>query len=145
VSANSKLTIAAHALAWMALNERQGAALTTSGQIANSVKTNPVVIRRLMSEMGKAGLIESRRGAGAGWRLAKRPEEISLWDINEALGSEPAIALHRNEPSDSCPIARGIRPALTPVYARVDNAIRRELAGTSLAEVLRDTLSVSGA
>jgi Rrf2 family protein len=144
VSANSKLTIAAHALAWMALNDRQGAKLTTSDQIANSVKTNPVVIRRLMSELGKAGLIESRRGAGAGWRLAKRPEEISLWDINEALGSESTFALHRNEPSDSCPIARGIRPALTPVYARVDDAVRRQLATTSLAEVLRDTLSVSG-
>jgi hypothetical protein len=52
--------------------------------------------------------------------------------------------LHRNEPSDSCPIARGIRPALTPVYARVDDAVRRQLAATSLAEVLRDTLSVSG-
>jgi Rrf2 family protein len=144
VSANSKLTIAAHALAWMALNDRQGAELTTSDQIANSVKTNPVVIRRLMSELGKAGLIESRRGAGAGWRLAKRPEEISLWDINEALGYESTFALHRNEPSDSCPIARGIRPALTPVYARVDDAVRRQLAATSLAEVLRDTLSVSG-
>lgn len=143
MSANSKLTIATHALAWMALNERQGAELTTSDQIANSVKTNPVVIRRLMSDMGRSGLIESRRGAGAGWRLAKRPEEISLGDINEALGPEAAFAMHRNEPSGSCPIARGIRPALTPAYARVDDAVRRELAGTSLAEVLRDTLDAS--
>ncbi|MGW5095445.1 Rrf2 family transcriptional regulator [Streptomyces nodosus] len=145
MSANSKLTVATHALAWMALNERQGCELTTSDQIANSVKTNPVVIRRLMSEMSKAGLIESRRGAGAGWRLARSPETISLWDIDKALGPEATFAMHRNEPSDSCPIARGIRPALLPVYARVDDAIRRELASTSLAEVLRDTLSVSGA
>jgi len=145
VSANSKLTIATHALAWMTLNEHLGGKFATSEQIAKSVATNPVVIRRLMSEMAKSGLIETQRGPGAGWRLARAPEDISLWDINEALGAEAAFALHRNEPSESCPVARGIRPALTPVYARVDDAIRRELAGTRLADVLRDTLTVSGA
>jgi Rrf2 family protein len=145
MGANSRLTIATHALAWMALNERGGAELTTSEQIAGSVKTNPVVIRRLMSEMGKAGLISSRRGANAGWRLAKAPEAISLRDIDDALGAEAAFAMHRNEPSATCPVARGIRPALAPVYARVDDAVRRELAATSLADVLRDTLGVDGA
>ena len=145
MGANSRLTIATHALAWMALNERGGAELTTSEQIAGSVKTNPVVIRRLMSEMGKAGLISSRRGANAGWRLAKAPEAISLRDIDDALGAQAAFAMHRNEPSAICPVARGIRPALAPVYARVDDAVRRELAGTSLADVLREALSVSGA
>ena len=145
MSANSRLTIATHALAWMALNERGGAELTTSEQIAGSVKTNPVVIRRLMSEMGKAGLISSRRGAGAGWRLARAPEAISLRDIDDALGAEATFAMHRNEPSAICPVARGIRPALAPVYARVDDAVRRELAGTSLADVLRDTLGADGA
>jgi Rrf2 family protein len=145
MGANSRLTIATHALAWMALYERGGAELTTSEQIAGSVKTNPVVIRRLMSEMGKAGLISSRRGANAGWRLAKAPEAISLRDIDDALGAEAAFAMHRNEPSAICPVARGIRPALAPVYARVDDAVRRELAGTSLADVLRDTLGVDGA
>ena len=145
MGANSRLTIATHALAWMALNERGGAELTTSEQIAGSVKTNPVVIRRLMSEMGKAGLISSRRGANAGWQLARAPEAISLRDIDDALGAEAAFAMHRNEPSAICPVARGIRPALAPVYARVDDAVRRELAATSLADVLRDTLGVDGA
>jgi Rrf2 family protein len=145
MGANSRLTIATHALAWMALNERGGAELTTSEQIAGSVKTNPVVIRRLMSEMGKAGLISSRRGANAGWRLAMAPEAISLRDIDDALGAEAAFAMHRNEPSAICPVARGIRPALAPVYARVDDAVRCELAATSLADVLRDTLGGGGA
>lgn len=140
MSANSRLTIATHALAWMASNEHLGATSSTSDQIARSVRTNPVVIRRLMSELVKAGLVTSERGRGSGWRLARPTDEINLREIDEALGSESAFAMHRNEPSPICPIAQGIRPALAPVYERVDDAIRAELERTTLADVLRDTV-----
>jgi Rrf2 family protein len=142
MSANSRLTIATHALTWTASHERLGGEWTTSEQIAGSVKTNPVVIRRLMTELVKAGLLESARGPGAGWRLSRRPEDITLAQIGEAIGPEPAFAMHRNEPSPICPIAQGIRPALTPVYARVDDAVREVLERTTLADVLQDTLAV---
>jgi len=145
MSANSRLTIATHALTWMAGNEHQGAESSTSEQIAKSVRTNPVVIRRLMAQLGKAGIVVSKRGAGSGWRLAKAPEEISLSDIDDALGSENLFALHRNEPSPDCPIAQGIRPVLTQVYDRVDAAVRHELEHTTLADVLRDTVKTEGA
>ncbi len=140
MGANSRLTIATHALAWMAGNEHMGADWTTSEQMANSVRTNPVVIRRLMAQLEKGGLVESRRGPGAGSRLAHAPAEITLRQIDEALGPDATFAMHRNEPSPICPIAQGIRPALAPVYARVDEAVRRELARTTLADVLHDTL-----
>ncbi len=142
MSANSRLTIATHALTWTASHERLGGEWTTSEQIATSVKTNPVVIRRLMAELVKAGLLESARGPGAGWRLSRPPEKITLADIAGALGPEPAFGMHRNEPSPICPVAQGIRPALAPVYSRVDDAIRRELERTTLADVLHDTLPV---
>lgn len=141
MSANSRLTITTHALSWMASHERLGGEWTTSEQIANSVKTNPVVIRRLMTDLVKAGIVVSGRGPGAGWRLAREPRQITLWEIDEALGSEPAFALHRNEPSPICPIAQGIRPVLADVYARVDEAVRRELEHTTLADVLDGILA----
>lgn len=142
MSANSRLTIATHVLAWMAGNEQMGADWATSEQIAGSVRTNPVVIRRLMAQLEKAGLVKSRRGPRAGSRLARTPDQITLRQIDDALGSDSMFAMHRNEPSPICPIAQGIRPALAPVYARVDDAVRRELERTSLADVLRDTINV---
>jgi Rrf2 family protein len=126
----------------MAGNEQMGADWATSEQIAGSVRTNPVVIRRLMAQLEKAGLVKSRRGPRAGSRLARTPDQITLRQIDDALGSDSMFAMHRNEPSPICPIAQGIRPALAPVYARVDDAVRRELERTSLADVLRDTINV---
>ena len=98
VAANSRMTIAVHALAWLALAQQRGHAVLTSSQVAASVNTNPVIIRRCLGDLRRAGL--------------------------------------------ECPVGRGIRPALSQVYGQVDQAMRRELASVSVADVLRDTLRV---
>jgi Rrf2 family protein len=142
MGANSRLTVAAHALAWIELNRRMGGEVATSEQIANSVNTNAVVIRRLLGELREAGLVESRRGAGAGWRLARPAESISLAEVYRAVEEAPLFALHPAEPNQECPVGHGIRSALTPVYGDAEDALRAQLARTSVADVVRDSLAV---
>jgi DNA-binding IscR family transcriptional regulator len=38
----------------------------TSDQVAASMNTNPVIIRRSLGDLRRAGLVQVRRGAGAG-------------------------------------------------------------------------------
>ena len=142
MAANSRLTIAVHALAWLALAERQGRDVLTSDQVAASVNTNPVIIRRCLGELRRAGLVRVRHGAGAGWSLARGPGDISLLDVYDAVGQEQPFGLHRSEPNLECPVGRGIRPALDQVYGELEDVMRRELARISVAAVLRTTLQV---
>ncbi|MFH9956080.1 Rrf2 family transcriptional regulator [Streptomyces roseolus] len=141
MAANSRLTIAAHALAWLALAQRRGQEVLTSEQVAASVRTNPVVIRRSLGDLRRAGLVEVRRGAGAGWSLSRAPERITLLQVYDAVDAQPPFGLHRTEPNPECPVGRGIRPALSGVYGRVEHALRQELAATSIADVLRASLA----
>lgn len=142
MGANSRLTIAAHALAWIGLNERTGGEVSTSEQIANSVNTNPVVIRRLLGDLREAGLVEARRGAGAGWRLRRPPESISLAEVYQAVEDGPLFAMHSATPNQKCPVGHGIRDVLAPVYGGVEEAMRAELARTTVADVLRESIAV---
>jgi Rrf2 family protein len=142
VSANSRLTIAVHVLAWMALARERGQTWMTSDQVAASVNTNPVIIRRSLGDLRRATLVKVRRGAAAGWSLAREPRVITLLDVYDAVEREPLFAMHRTKPNLECPVGHGIRPALGQVYHETDQALRRELTQTSIADVLRLTLAV---
>jgi Rrf2 family protein len=141
MAANSRLTIAVHALTWMALAQRQGRDRLTSDQVAASINTNPVIVRRCLGELRRAGLVQVRHGAGAGWSLARPPEEISLLAVYDAVDPEPLFGMHRTEPNQACPVGRGIRSALGPVYDDVERALRRQLRRTSVAGMLTRTLA----
>ena len=140
MAANSRMTIAVHALAWMALAQRQGHGVLTSDQIAASVNTNPVIIRRSLGDLGRAGLVRVRHGAGAGWSLARAPEEITLLEVYDAVGQESPFGMHHTEPNLECPVGKGIRPALSQIYGGIEQTVRRELAVVSVADVLSETL-----
>jgi Rrf2 family protein len=142
MSANSRLTIAAHALAWIGLYQRQGHEVATSEQIATSANTNPVVIRRLLGELRQAGLVEARRGVGAGWSLTRELKSMTLLDVYDAIEPGPLFALHRASPDEGCVIGHGIQPALQDIYTGIECTVRNELAKTTLEDVLQAVLAV---
>jgi Rrf2 family protein len=141
MSANSRLTIAAHALAWISLYQRQGHEVATSEQIAASANTNPVVIRRLLGELRRAGLVRSRRGVGAGWTLTRDLESMTLLDVYEAVEPGPLFGMHRATPDQECVVGYGIQPAMQGIYEGIEQTLRRELARVTLEDVLREVLA----
>ncbi|MFI2370757.1 Rrf2 family transcriptional regulator [Streptomyces sp. NPDC018833] len=141
MSTSSRMTVATHALTWMAwVCPKRPDGIVTSEQIAASVNTNPVVIRRTLGSLRDAGLVESQRGQGAGWRLARAPESITLRDVYLAVERDPLIALHAASPNQQCPVGRGIPPVLREVYDRAEESMKAELATVTVADVARETV-----
>ncbi|MEU4678427.1 Rrf2 family transcriptional regulator [Micromonospora sp. NPDC023737] len=141
VAANSRVTIAAHALAWMELARRRGREVLTSEEVAASVNTNAVIVRRSLSDLQRAGLVRARRGNGAGYSLARSATEITLLDVWLAVSPEPLLALHHGEPNLECPVGRGIRPVLTDLYDEATDTFRAALARSTVADILQRILA----
>jgi Rrf2 family protein len=133
MSRNCRFAVAVHVAAVLAL---KGDAPCTSEWIAGSVNTNPVVIRRILSALAKAGLVSSTRGSAGGSRLARAPDGITLLDIARAVDEDEGPALHHQPPNPACPVGRSIQPVLMAVIGRAETAREAVLAATRLSDVV---------
>ena len=108
----------------------------TSDFMAGSVGTNPVVIRKLLQQLKAAGLVEVARGTG-GVRITRPLDQITFLDIYRAVECTPEEELfhfHEN-PNAQCPVGRNIHAVLDKKLDKVQEAMERELAAITLADV----------
>ena len=111
----------------------------TSDFMAASISTNPVIVRKLLQQLKAAGLIEVSRGTG-GVTVTKPLNEITFLDIYKAVECTPDEELfhfHEN-PNQACPVGKNIHHVLDNKLAKVQEAMERELAAITLADVKRD-------
>lgn len=125
--------MAVHVLAVLAYKEGEP---VTSGLLASSVNTNPVVIRRLLLLLQEAALVETRKGAGLGSRLRRPPERINLGDVYRAVETEDSFVFPSRKPNRECPVGQCIQTALENVFVSAERALERELSKTTLADIL---------
>ncbi|MCY8265468.1 Rrf2 family transcriptional regulator [Bacillus haynesii] len=127
---NTRLSVAIHILSLIAANPRE-----SSEMIAGSVNTNPVVIRRMISQLKKGGILTSRPGV-AGATLKRDPEDISLLDIYRAVQPQEELFAIHDRPNPNCPVGRQIQTTLDQTFHSVQQAMENELASKSLKDVL---------
>lgn len=87
--------------------------------------------QKLVGRLAAAGLVESARGIGGGFRLARAPAAISLADIVEAVEGPIALTTCVDEERHDC--ALDGHCLVKPHWGVVNEAIRGALAGVSLA------------
>ena len=81
---SSRFTIAVHMI--ICIEAFKDTHKVTSEFIASSVNVNPVVIRRLLQQLKKTGIVEVKRGSG-GADIARPLDEITLLDVYNAVES----------------------------------------------------------
>ena len=92
-------------------------------------------VQKLVSRLSAAGLIESARGTGGGFRLARPPAAISLADIVEAIEGPIAMTSCVESGRHDCAIEENCR--VKPHWNAVNGAVKGALAGVSLASLSR--------
>jgi Rrf2 family protein len=88
-----------------------------------------------------AGLIQSTRGAHGGYTLAKRPEEISVQDIFDALEGKICLVDCVDNPQE-CPRV-GICPT-RDIWSVLGEKIRETLNSVTLADLVQTRREKAG-
>ncbi len=134
---SSRFTIAVHVL--ICIETFKNDCKVTSDVLASSVNVNPVVIRRLLQQLKKAGIVNVIRGTG-GTELQKPAEEITLFDLYNAVECvEEGELFHFHEnPNPLCPVGKNIHAILDVRLEEIQKAMEREMKSITIRDVMND-------
>lgn len=141
MKASTRFSDSIHILAF--INIYQGNLPLTSNNIAASIETSPVVVRRLMSQLRKAGLLNTVHGA-AEPTLAKKPADISLYDVYLAAEDGAPLFTIDRKTNPQCIVGGNIQETLGEVYHEAEVAAEARLSRTSLQDII-DSIQVKQA
>jgi Rrf2 family protein len=130
---NQQFTFALHIMTALAFSGR----VLDSKTLAVSVNTNPVVVRRLLQSLCRAGLIETYTGKNGGAKLLKRADRISLLDIYAAVNSRPLLAVNERKASRRCRVSCNMKKIMTAVAESAEESVQAHLRGIALAQIVR--------
>lgn len=108
----------------------------TSDFLAGSIGTNPVIIRRLLSQLKNAGLITVARGTG-GCEPTRPLKDITFYDVYKAVDSvedETLFHIH-DHPNPKCPVGRNIHALLDDKLLDIQTAMENEMKKHTVAEL----------
>lgn len=135
---SSRFTIAIHIFA--CIDTFKDDVKITSDFLASSVNVNPVIIRKILSQLKANGLIKVQRGSG-GASIAKPLEAINFLDIYravECIDNGELFHFHEN-PNSKCPVGKNIHNILDGKLKQVQDAMEKELKKITLADIMKDT------
>jgi len=92
---------------------QQGNGLVNAKELAARFNLPPNLLAKILQSLSQSGIIEAQKGSGGGYRMARKPDEVSLTEIFESIEGPIHMIMCSSEGGcctveDSCTIRNGL-------------------------------------
>jgi Rrf2 family protein len=105
----------------------------SAAEIADKYGVSAHHLAKVLSELTRAGLVESVRGVGGGYRFAGNARRLTLIDIIRRFEDLPPSPVARRDPGELTPVGAALRAVLS----EVDEIAKATFSSITLATMLR--------
>jgi Rrf2 family iron-sulfur cluster assembly transcriptional regulator len=116
------------------------AALVTLGEIAKRQDISLPYLEQLFVKLRRAGLVESVRGPGGGYRLAKSPSDIRVVDVLAAV-DETVDAMHKGAGASGAVSGSKAQSVTNRLWEGLSAHVYVYLHQARLSDVIRNDLA----
>ncbi|NLN97156.1 MAG: Rrf2 family transcriptional regulator [Eubacteriaceae bacterium] len=127
--------IAIHALVF--LNHRKE--ILSSERLAENICTNSARVRKVMSQLKKAGLVKSKEGAVGGYYFDGDPDQINLAMISKAVADKPIAKVWRSgNQKDLCLLAISMSTIVDNLVEELNVLCEKRYEEITVGDISRD-------
>ena len=105
----------------------------SAAEIAERYGVSAHHLAKVLRELGRAGLVDSARGVGGGYRFAGNARRLTLMDVIRLFEDFGPPEPDRREPGERTPVGR----ALGIVLSEIDEIAKATMSSITLATMLR--------
>ena len=105
----------------------------SAAEIADKYAVSPHHLAKVLSELARAGIVESVRGVGGGYRFAGNARRLTLMDIIRTFEDWSPATAGQRERAERTPAGT----ALGVVLSEIDEIARATFSSITLATMLR--------
>lgn len=110
--------------------------ILSSEELAKNICTNPVLVRKVMSKLKKAGIVDTKGGNSGGYILTADAEKLTLDEVAEALSTQFVVSPWRSGDMDrECLISSGMGKVMEDLFNNLDEECRKKLQGITVADI----------
>lgn len=131
-----------HVSLFIARRESEGADIVTASEISDSQSLALNYTQQILVKLRAGGIIESERGPRGGYRLGKKPSEISLKDILLACEGDTMDIICETRPIDEGRCSPEASCWLRSVWFGLKQSIDKYLEGFTLDLLLEQMRSM---
>ena len=128
---NTRFATAIHIMTLLAKDPQEW---LTSDWLAGSINVNPVIVRKELGNLKSYGLIESRQGKDGGVRIGKKPEEVNVADIYQAIKNSEVLGKKNQNPNPLCNVGKDINKNLNVLFSETDDLVFEFLKNKKLSD-----------
>jgi len=133
MSASTKLSSSVKALCYLATADKP----KNSNEIALAVGINASKLRRLLSLLGKSGIVKSDSGMLGGFGLNKPPDKIDLQEIYCAIEDRKAFYLDvNNENTSNGDSSKRVNTFFLDLFSEIQVDIENKMTGITLKSII---------
>lgn len=130
---DTKFSIALHILVYIKETEN----IVTSDLLAKSVGTNASYIRKIITLLKGADIIESQQGK-KGISLKTPQERLTLDQVYYAVYPDKELLHIHDTSNQECPVGDNIREALLPIFEESERQLISSLSKVTLKSLIED-------
>ena len=110
----------------------------TSAELAAGLGANPVLVRKLLAPLASGGIVVATSGRNGGVRLARRPGDITLRDVYQAVTDDKRLFAARPDVPSLCVVSTNIEAFFGSLANRAERAVLDLLGGRTIADSLAE-------